>query len=122
MHEGASLRAAVFMLLGVLTGCQSLSASEKAASVTPSAKIRFLLTFDDGPSIQADDNPTLSILEQLAVNDVQPGIKAVFFVQTRNAMAAAPRLARPSCARPTPPGIFWDCTAPHRAVMSRISG
>jgi hypothetical protein len=85
MHEGASLRAAVFMLLGVLAGCQSLPTPEKAASAIPLARIRFLLTFDDGPSISTDNNPTLSILKQLAVNDVQPGIKAVFFVQTRNA-------------------------------------
>jgi len=34
-------------------------------------KIRFLLTFDDGPSISTDDNPTLSILEQLAVNELE---------------------------------------------------
>lgn len=51
----------------------------------PLPPIRFLLTFDDGPSIAASDNPTLSVLEQLAINDVQPDIKAVFFVQTRNA-------------------------------------
>jgi peptidoglycan/xylan/chitin deacetylase (PgdA/CDA1 family) len=46
--------------------------------------VRFLLTFDDGPSIRTDYNPTLSILDQLAHNDVQDGIKAIFFVQTRN--------------------------------------
>ncbi|MGH8718313.1 MAG: hypothetical protein ACREV0_05130 [Burkholderiales bacterium] len=48
------------------------------------APIRFLLTLDDGPNIVASDNPSLSVLEQLAINDVQPGIIAVFFVQTRN--------------------------------------
>lgn len=45
--------------------------------------IRFLLTFDDGPSTLADWNPTLSILDDLANNPLQPGIKAIFFVQTR---------------------------------------
>jgi peptidoglycan/xylan/chitin deacetylase (PgdA/CDA1 family) len=45
--------------------------------------IRFLLTFDDGPSILPDFNPTKSILEDLANNPIQPGIKALFFVQTR---------------------------------------
>ena len=45
--------------------------------------IRFLLTFDDGPSAAEDQNPTLSILDDLARNPVQPGIKAIFFVQTR---------------------------------------
>lgn len=44
--------------------------------------IRFLLTFDDGPSIRQPLNPTLQILGQLATNDLQPGIKAIFFVQT----------------------------------------
>ncbi|HSS46039.1 MAG TPA: polysaccharide deacetylase family protein [Burkholderiales bacterium] len=46
--------------------------------------MRFLITFDDGPSIRTDYNPTLAILEQLARNDVQNGIKGIFFVQTRN--------------------------------------
>ncbi len=48
------------------------------------APVRFLLTFDDGPSGLTEDNPTLAILEQLAANSVQPGIKAVFFVQPRH--------------------------------------
>lgn len=66
----------------VLGGCQPL---HPAASLAPSAvKVRFLLTFDDGPSIRTDYNPTLAILEQLARNDVQNGIKGIFFVQTRN--------------------------------------
>jgi len=78
-------RAVVVALLGMLTGCQFLSTAGEIAPAPLPVQIRFLLTFDDGPSIQADDNPTLSILEQLAVNDVQPAIKAVFFVQTRNA-------------------------------------
>lgn len=46
--------------------------------------VRFLMTFDDGPSAVPKDNPTQSILDQLANNAVQPNIKAVFFVQTRN--------------------------------------
>jgi peptidoglycan/xylan/chitin deacetylase (PgdA/CDA1 family) len=40
-----------------------------------------LLTFDDGPSIRQPFNSTLSILDQLATNDVQSAIKAIFFVQ-----------------------------------------
>jgi peptidoglycan/xylan/chitin deacetylase (PgdA/CDA1 family) len=43
------------------------------------SKARFLITFDDGPHAN-----TASILEQLAKNPVQQGIKAMFFVQTRN--------------------------------------
>ncbi len=48
--------------------------------VTP---VRFLLTFDDGPSTAIESNPTQSILKHLQENPVQPRIVAVFFVQTR---------------------------------------
>jgi peptidoglycan/xylan/chitin deacetylase (PgdA/CDA1 family) len=47
------------------------------------APIRFLLSFDDGPSAAASGNPTEKILDTLAQNQVQPGIKAIFFTQTR---------------------------------------
>jgi peptidoglycan/xylan/chitin deacetylase (PgdA/CDA1 family) len=52
----------------------------------PQAPVRFLLSFDDGPATWSlfDSKPsTLRVLETLADNPVQPGIKAVFFVQTR---------------------------------------
>jgi len=52
------------------------------SSVTP---IRFLLTFDDGPSSATNQNPTERILDVLAKNQIQPDIKAIFFVQTRAA-------------------------------------
>jgi peptidoglycan-N-acetylglucosamine deacetylase len=42
-------------------------------------KVRFLLTFDDGPHAN-----TAWVLEELADNRVQRDLKAVFFVQTRN--------------------------------------
>jgi peptidoglycan/xylan/chitin deacetylase (PgdA/CDA1 family) len=51
--------------------------------VGPLPPVRFLLTFDDGPSAETEDNPTEKIADTLAVNPIQPGIKAVFFVQTR---------------------------------------
>ncbi|MCP1446268.1 peptidoglycan/xylan/chitin deacetylase (PgdA/CDA1 family) [Pseudomonas sp. GGS8] len=44
--------------------------------------IRFLLTFDDGPSASGFYNPTVTVLDSLARNPLQPDIKAVFFVQT----------------------------------------
>lgn len=47
------------------------------------APVRFLLTFDDGPSGATLHNPTVSILDQLADNPIQAPIKAIFFVQTR---------------------------------------
>jgi peptidoglycan/xylan/chitin deacetylase (PgdA/CDA1 family) len=48
------------------------------AGVETPAPVRFLLTFDDGPAPS-----TARVLQTLAANPVQPGIKAVFFVQTR---------------------------------------
>jgi peptidoglycan/xylan/chitin deacetylase (PgdA/CDA1 family) len=47
------------------------------------APIRFLLTFDDGPSASGFENPSRSVLADLASNPVQSGIKAVFFLQTQ---------------------------------------
>ncbi len=49
--------------------------------------IRFLLTFDDGPSASNWWNPTATVLDSLARNSLQPDIKAVFFVQTRASRA-----------------------------------
>jgi peptidoglycan-N-acetylglucosamine deacetylase len=46
------------------------------------APIRFLLTFDDGPSGASWRNPTERILDVLEHNAAQPGIKAIFFAQT----------------------------------------
>lgn len=72
-------------------GCALLSLMLLSACVsaprpqpeTETAPIRFLLSFDDGPSAKLEDNPTRAILDGLAGNPVQPGIKALFFVQTR---------------------------------------
>lgn len=49
--------------------------------------IRFLLTFDDGPSASGFANPTLQVMDSLAHNPLQTNIKAVFFVQTGAARA-----------------------------------
>jgi peptidoglycan/xylan/chitin deacetylase (PgdA/CDA1 family) len=66
--------------LGLLAGCGSLP---DAPSLD--LPIRFLLTFDDGPATWSllDRPSTVRVLETLADNPVQPGIKAIFFVQTR---------------------------------------
>ena len=52
-------------------------------------KARFLVTFDDGPHAN-----TRSILQQLANNPIQPGIKAMFFVQTRSVQGARSQAGR----------------------------
>jgi peptidoglycan/xylan/chitin deacetylase (PgdA/CDA1 family) len=60
----------------------ALSLASCASLPTPAAdapRVRFLLSFDDGPS----ERSTARILGTLAANPVQPGIKALFFVQTR---------------------------------------
>jgi peptidoglycan/xylan/chitin deacetylase (PgdA/CDA1 family) len=75
-------------LCAALAGCASAPPPAPLDTSLPPA--RFLLTFDDGPSAFTWYNPTRVILDTLAENDVQPGIKAVFFVQTRARGAAAP--------------------------------
>jgi peptidoglycan/xylan/chitin deacetylase (PgdA/CDA1 family) len=56
--------------------------------------IRFLLTFDDGPSASSFWNPTETVLDSLARNPLQPDIKAVFFVQTRATRAGGSEIGR----------------------------
>jgi len=56
--------------------------------------VRFLLTFDDGPSASSFFNPTISVLDDLAHNPLVPGIKAVFFVQTHASRAGGSELGR----------------------------
>ncbi len=54
----------------------------RPVAATPDADfppLRFLLTFDDGPHVN-----TAGILRHLAQNSMQPGVKAIFFVQTRS--------------------------------------
>jgi len=71
---------AALLVISALAGCRTATPPPVLDGDPPS--IRFLLTFDDGPSIRSNPNPTLSIMNQFATNDVQPGIKGIFFVQT----------------------------------------
>ncbi len=66
------------------------SAPAQAVSALP-APVRFALTFDDGPCGEEQDNPTEIILDTLAENPTQKGIKAIFFVLTRSGGGATPR-------------------------------
>jgi peptidoglycan/xylan/chitin deacetylase (PgdA/CDA1 family) len=72
-------------------GCQTVPAPSADTALPP---VRFLLTFDDGPSADPDNNTTLRILAHLDSNRVQPGAKALFFVQTRNADGGGTELGR----------------------------
>lgn len=60
-----------------------------APAQLPSAPVRFVLTFDDGPDGREKDNPTESIANTLVDNPTQKGIKAIFFVQTRSSNGGA---------------------------------
>jgi peptidoglycan/xylan/chitin deacetylase (PgdA/CDA1 family) len=75
------------IILNCLSLCFSIFISVTTFADTQSknerAPIRFLLTFDDGPSGATKRNPTKKILDALAKNPIQPGIKAIFFIQTR---------------------------------------
>jgi peptidoglycan/xylan/chitin deacetylase (PgdA/CDA1 family) len=71
-----TLAAAVLLLAACAGG------GPAAPPASAAAPVRFLLSFDDGPA------PSSAwVLEALADNPVQPGIKAIFFVQTRAADA-----------------------------------
>jgi len=75
-----------FAIAAGLFGCISQPIEmtpQTAQRLQSQPPIRFLLTFDDGPSASGFYNPTVSVLDDLAHNPVQSGIKAVFFVQTR---------------------------------------
>ena len=76
-------------IAGLMLLCAACSAPPPQAQRVAGPPVRFLLTFDDGPSTREPYNPTRAVLDQLATNDVQRGIKAVFFVQTRDARAGA---------------------------------
>lgn len=84
MKQLSKVFAALAIAVG-LAGCiaapiDMTPQTEQRLSAQP--PIRFLLTFDDGPSASGFWNPTMTILDSLATNPVQPDIKAVFFVQT----------------------------------------
>lgn len=85
---------AALALVLFLCGCAGPSL-EQARALPPNAiPARFLLTFDDGPSTWRPYNPTRAILDALARNPVQPGIKAVFFLQTRDPRAGGSEAGR----------------------------
>jgi peptidoglycan/xylan/chitin deacetylase (PgdA/CDA1 family) len=71
------------MLLAACATPPSLALHNGTGTALAPAPIRFVLTFDDGPSAARQNNSTEQVLDVLANNNVQPGIKALFFTQTR---------------------------------------
>ncbi len=78
------LMSGLFFLCLTSAGCQTTGQALPAERPAPiEGQVRFLLTFDDGPAV-ASPSPTAAVLESLAHNSVQSGIKAIFFLQTRD--------------------------------------
>ena len=80
------------------------------------APIRFLLTFDDGPSASGYNNPSRSVVADLAHNPVLAGIKAVFFLQTEAARSGGSSRGRKTMEREHAAGhilAFHTATAFH---------
>jgi len=89
------------LLSSVFLACITLVAGEVHAAPSPSeAPVRFLLSFDDGPTPEPGSHTRL-IQRQLKDNPVLPGIKAVFFMQTehpiRGGSEAGSAMMRETC-------------------------
>ena len=71
---------ALFALVLSLGGCISAPIAltpQTEQRLLAQAPIRFLLTFDDGPSASGYNNPSRSVVADLANNPVLPGIKTM---------------------------------------------
>ncbi|AZD22528.1 Polysaccharide deacetylase family protein [Pseudomonas chlororaphis subsp. aurantiaca] len=101
MKRGFKLLCAVLLAAG-LAGCIAAPIEMTAQTeqrLRVQAPIRFLLTFDDGPSASSFYNPTERVLDDLLDNPLQPAIKVVFFVQTRASRAGGSEIGRRIMAR-----------------------
>lgn len=88
------MRAFVYIVLVVAPWAWSPDIAAVSTVAPRMRPVRFLLTFDDGPYGQERNNPTERILDSLAVNNVQSGMKAIFFVQTRSSDGGATERGR----------------------------
>ncbi|HEX9183207.1 MAG TPA: polysaccharide deacetylase family protein [Burkholderiales bacterium] len=115
-------------LLAVASLCALAGCAELPILAPPTLPIRFVLTFDDGPAIASftDDRPsTVRVLETLADNPVQPGIKAIFFVQTRAWNAGGTEAGRALLRREHAEGHLLAVhtgTAEGHVVHTRLAG
>jgi len=78
---------AMAIALALCTACEQLAPKPADLEQAEATPVRFLLTFDDGPSTWEPYNPTRVILDQLQHNTIQPEVKAIFFLQTRDPRA-----------------------------------
>lgn len=97
------LRATALLALALsLVGCIGAPialTTQTEQRLQAQAPIRFLLTFDDGPSASGYNNPSRSVVADLANNPVLPGIKAVFFLQTEAARSGGSSRGRKTMER-----------------------
>lgn len=123
MKSRCKLLCAMLMALG-LVGCIAAPVEMTVQTETrlkTRAPVRFLLTFDDGPSASGLWNPTATVLDSLKTNAVQANIKAVFFVQTRAPRAGASEIGRSLMRREHDEGhILGFHTATHWHTNHRL--
>lgn len=97
-----AIASAVLTLALSLSGCIGSPIAltpETEQRLQTQAPIRFLLTFDDGPSASGYNNPSRSVIADLAQNPVLPQIKAVFFLQTEAARSGGSSRGRKNMER-----------------------
>ena len=112
----ASLLLSLALSLGGCIGAPIALTPQTEQRLQAQAPIRFLLTFDDGPSASGYNNPSRSVLADLANNPVLPGIKAVFFLQTEAARSGGSARGRKTMEREYAGGhvlAFHTATAFH---------
>ncbi len=117
---GKLLATARYFLFGGLLlslGACSTTPLHQTDTAKVAAPIRFLLSFDDGPASSSPNGSTESILRDLADNPLQPGIKAVFFLQTRAEGAGGSVLGRQLMQREFEQGhvLAFHTATPHHS-------
>ncbi|SDV02456.1 polysaccharide deacetylase family protein [Pseudomonas mucidolens] len=95
----ASVLLALALSLSGCIGAPIVLTSQTAERLEAQAPMRFLLTFDDSPSASGYANPSRSVIADLADNPVQPGIKAIFFLQTESARGGGSERGRKTMQR-----------------------
>jgi len=112
-------RRALIALLALLATA-SCCAQETGAGPAP---IRFLLSFDDGPSGDKVNNSTEQVLDVLAHNAVQPGIKAIFFIQTNAARGGGTEIGKKLMRREQEEGhlLEFHTATPHHSDYCNLS-
>jgi peptidoglycan/xylan/chitin deacetylase (PgdA/CDA1 family) len=113
--RSSDLRGLAAALLALACWLSPVCQAQQQIANAP-APIRFLLSFDDGPSGSRLYNSTEQILDALAQNSVQPGIKALFFVQTRASNGGGTEIGQQLLRRENAEGhllAFHTSTAHH---------